>query len=245
MEFSFFRHRAEYRTEKMSVKGHHRINKLLVKWMIYFTGLFIMAFGIVLMIKANIGAAPWDVLHIGLFKQLGFTIGTWSIIVGFMILTLSSIMLKALPQLGAFLNMLTVGLFIDMYMAIPFLTTPNTLIGKMVMLLVGIVITGYGIGIYISSRCGAGPRDSLMIALTEKTGMKVQYIRGIMEIIVLSIGWVLGGPVFIGTVIFSFTIGIVVGYTLPRCQTIADNLIKKVSKQTEQIINFDNISNSN
>lgn len=204
-----------------------------------------MSFGIVLMIKADIGAAPWDVLHIGLFKQVGLTIGTWSIIVGFMILTLSSILLRALPQLGAFLNMLTVGLFIDMYMAIPFLTTPISIIGKILMLLIGIIVTGYGIGIYISSRCGAGPRDSLMIALTERTGMKVQYIRGIMEIIVLSIGWLLGGPVFIGTIIFSFTIGSVVGYTLPRCQKIADKLINRVSKQPEQVIHFDHFSNSN
>jgi uncharacterized protein len=236
---------AWYRTEKMSLKRQLRINKLLVKWMIYFAGLLIMSLGIVLMIKANLGAAPWDVLHIGLFKQLGLTIGTWSIIVGLLILTLSSIMLKALPQLGAFLNMLSVGLFIDMFMAIPFLVTPDILVGKVLMLLIGIIVTGYGIGIYISSRCGAGPRDSLMIALTEKTGMKVQYIRGIMEIIVLTIGWLLGGPVFIGTVIFSFTIGIVVGYTLPRCQTLADNLIIKSNKQPDQIIQFDHFSNSN
>ncbi|WP_227413677.1 YczE/YyaS/YitT family protein [Cytobacillus luteolus] len=229
----------------MSVKGHHRINKLLVKWTIYFTGLLIMALGIVLIIKADLGASPWDVLHIGLFKQIGFTIGTWSILVGFVILGISSIMLKALPQLGAFLNMLTVGVFIDMYMAIPFLVTPGAILGKVLMLLIGIIVSGYGIGIYISSRCGAGPRDSLMIALTEKTGMKVQYIRAIMEIVVLSIGWLLGGPVFIGTVIFSFTIGIIVGYTLPRCQMIADNLMNKGSKQPEQVIHFDHFSNSN
>ncbi|QOR65645.1 YitT family protein [Cytobacillus suaedae] len=229
----------------MSLKGHHRVNKLCMKWTIYFTGLLIMALGIVLIIKADLGASPWDVLHIGLFKQFGFTIGTWSILVGVIILGISSIMLKALPQLGAFLNMLTVGLFIDMYMAIPLLVTPNAIFAKMFMLLMGILVSGYGIGIYISSRCGAGPRDSLMIALTEKTGMKVQYIRGIMEIIVLSIGWLLGGPVFIGTVIFTFTIGIVVGYTLPRCQLIADNLMKKGSKQPEPVIHFDHFSNSN
>ncbi|QFT89993.1 hypothetical protein FIU87_15110 [Bacillus sp. THAF10] len=206
------------------------------KWAIYFVGLLIMAFGIVLMIRADFGSAPWDVFHIGLFYQFGLTIGTWSIIVGFFILAISTLLAKKLPQLGAFLNMLMVGVFIDLYLMIPILKTPVSTAGKMGMLCAGILIIGVGIGVYISSRCGAGPRDSLMIVLTEKTGWKVQHIRLGMEIVVLCLGWLLGGPVFVGTILFSISIGTIVGWTLPACQRFTDSLMEKIKhKQRNKV----------
>jgi uncharacterized membrane protein YczE len=213
--------------------GERSIDKRVfwTKWSIYFTGLFIMAFGIVLMIRADIGSAPWDVFHIGLFYQLGLTIGSWSIIVGFFILMISSLIVKKLPPVGAFLNMLMVGIFIDMYLLIPQLQTPDTFFGKLTMLVLGIIIIGIGIGIYISSGCGAGPRDSLMIALTEVTGWKVQHIRLAMELIVLCLGWLLGGPVFIGTILFSLTIGPIVGWTLPACQKTTDSILRRMKNK--------------
>lgn len=205
----------------------------IFRWAIYFIGLLIMSFGIVLTIKANVGCAPWDVLHIGLYRNFGLTIGTWSIIVGLVVLTISALLLKQLPRIGAFLNMIFVGIFIDLYMMIPYLQVPNTLIGKFVMLLVGIVITGYGMGIYISANIGAGPRDSLMLALTELTGWKVQYIRIAMEAFVLFIGWILGGPVSIGTLIFCIMIGSVAGVALPQCQRMAEwILVRRVDIET-------------
>ncbi|KXG11403.1 hypothetical protein AT864_00486 [Anoxybacillus sp. P3H1B] len=190
----------------------------IVRWTVYFLGLLVMSFGIVLTIKADMGSAPWDVLHIGLYRQLGLTIGTWSIIVGIIVLAASSLLSKQWPQIGAFLNMLLVGLMIDMYMMIPALQTPHTFIGKMAMLFGGIIITGYGMGLYISAKMGAGPRDSLMLVLMEKTGWRVEYIRIAMEVFVLLVGWILGGPVSIGTLVFSVTIGKVIGIALPQCQ---------------------------
>lgn len=210
----------------------------LAKWAIYFIGLLIMAFGIVLMIRADLGSAPWDVFHIGLFYQVGLTIGTWSIIVGFFILMISTMITKKLPPLGAFLNMLMVGIFIDLYMMIPQLHTPDLFVGKLTMLLLGVMVIGIGIGVYISSRCGAGPRDSLMIALTEVTGWKVQYIRLGMELVVLCLGWLLGGPVFIGTILFSLTIGSIVGLTLPACQKATDSLLDKIQHKKDKKVTF-------
>lgn len=217
------------------MQGERSIGRslFLAKWSIYFIGLLIMSFGIVLMIRAELGSAPWDVFHIGLFYQVGLTIGTWSIIVGFFILAISSLIVKRLPSIGAFLNMLMVGIFIDMYLFIPYLKTPNSIFGQLFMLILGVLVIGIGIGVYISSRCGAGPRDSLMIALTEKTGWKVQYIRLAMELIVLCVGWLLGGPVFIGTILFSFTIGPIVGWTLPSCQKTTDNILYKIQHKND------------
>ncbi|WP_223702839.1 YczE/YyaS/YitT family protein [Sutcliffiella deserti] len=207
----------------------------LAKWFIFFIGLLIMSFGIVLMIRADLGSAPWDVFHIGLFIQLGLTIGTWSIIVGFFILAISSIILKKLPSIGAFLNMLMVGAFIDLYLLLPFLHTPLSFVGKLLMLIAGVLVIGIGIGIYISSRCGAGPRDSLMIALTEVAGWKVQHIRLAMELIVLCLGWLLGGPVFIGTILFSLSIGAIVGWTLPACQRTTDTILNKIQHKNNKV----------
>jgi hypothetical protein len=209
--------------------------ELRVRWSIYFTGLLIMAFGIVLTIKADLGTSPWDVLHIGLYYQLGLTIGSWAIIVGGGILLLSSIFTKKMPQAGAFVNMLTVGLFIDLYMMIPFLQTPAGYAGKIGMLLLGILVMGYGIGLYISAGCGAGPRDTLMLALVEKTGMKVSRIRSSIEVIVLLIGWSLGGPVFFGTIVCTLSIGYIIGFTLPYCQKATDALLLRTEEKRQRV----------
>ncbi|WP_078545434.1 YczE/YyaS/YitT family protein [Litchfieldia alkalitelluris] len=224
------------------MKGHHQVSQQLLRWGIYFSGLLVMSLGIVLTIKADLGASPWDVFHIGLYKQLGLTIGTWSIIVGFVILGISSIVSKKLPQAGALVNMLTVGIFIDMYMALPFLNTPDFVIGKILMLIIGIVINGYGMGLYISARLGAGPRDSLMIALTEKIKWKIQHIRSSMEIIVLIIGWILGGPVFIGTILYCLVIGNVVGFALPQCTKLADQMMFKIGKTKQRSVSEKQLS---
>ncbi len=190
-----------------------------------------MSLGIALMIRAELGGAPWDVLHLGLSFQLGLTVGTWSIIMGVVILLLTTMLTKSLPQIGAFINMLFVGLFIDVFMWL--ISTPSYVFFQYIMLGLGIIIIGYGIGIYIAPRCGAGPRDSLMLALQEKTGWKVQYVRGLMEIIVLTFGWLLGGTVFIGTLLFCFGIGSVVGITLPQCQRVFDYIIERGNKDED------------
>lgn len=174
-----------------------------LRWSIYFAGLLVMSFGIVLTMKADVGCAPWDVLHIGLERTFGLTVGTWSIIVGMGVLAASALLVKRRPQLGAFLNMVTVGVLIDVWMMIPPLKTPPQLLEQYAMLLVGIVVSGYGMGLYISADVGAGPRDSLMLALTELTGWNVAYIRVMMEALVLLVGWLLGGPVSFGTFLFA------------------------------------------
>jgi uncharacterized protein len=225
------------------LEAHHRVQHFSLKWGVYFTGLLIMALGIVLTIKAEFGTSPWDVLHIGLFKQFGLTIGTWSIIVGFFILIVSSLISKKRPQLGAFLNMLTVGVFIDMYMLLPFLQTPEHIISKIIMLLVGILINGYGMGLYISARCGAGPRDSLMIVLTDLTGWKVQNIRTCMEVLVLLVGWLMGGPVFIGTIIYCIAIGYVAGFALPQCRRLTDSLANRIGRAGYEHVEVNHFSN--
>lgn len=203
------------------------------RFIIYLFGLLIMSLGIVLIILADLGTASWDVLHLGLYLQFGLTIGTWTIIVGLIILSISALIMKAIPQYGAFLNMLLVGLFIDMFLLIPFFQTPASFLGKGVMFISGLFIYCYGMGIYISAQLGAGPRDSLMLAITSKTGWKVGRVRSLMEVVVVFIGWLLGGPVFWGTIVLSLSIGFVTGFALPQCQRLTDAILKRLKKETQ------------
>ena len=208
----------------------------LWKRMVIFTvGLLVMSFGIVLLIQANLGSAPWDVLNIGLFNQLGLTIGSWTIIVGFFVLFLSAILSKTIPQLGALLNMFLVGLFIDLFLLIPFLETPSSVIGREGMFLLGLVIMGYGMGLYISANLGAGPRDSLMIVLANKLRWSIPSTRLMMEAFVLTIGWILGGPVFWGTVVYALLIGRIAGWSIPQCEKLTTYFLEKKWRKTESI----------
>jgi uncharacterized protein len=193
-----------------------RIRFVVLSWAVFLVGLWIMSFGIALMIRANLGSAPWDVLNIGLFRHFGLTVGTWSIIIGILIVGSTSLLTKTWPKAGAVANMILVGIFIDFFLN--HFGTPQTLFGRGLMLLIGILVNGIGTSVYISAHRGAGPRDSLMLYLVEKTGRKLAIVRRIMEGIVLVIGWSLGGPVNVGTLIYGFLIGSIVGKSLPYCE---------------------------
>lgn len=211
-----------------------RKGQMAPRFMIYLIGLLIMSLGIVFLIIADLGPSPWDVLHVGLFLQFGLTIGTWNIIAGLFILAISALISKSIPQFGAFLNMILVGLFIDMYMLLPFMQTPSFLIGKILMFAFGILLSSYGMAIYISAGLGAGPRDSLMLAVTSKTGWNVGHVRNVMEILAFITGWLIGGPLYWGTIVISLTLGTISGYSLPQCQQLTDFILAKIKKETHQ-----------
>ncbi|KQL53447.1 hypothetical protein AN964_08030 [Heyndrickxia shackletonii] len=201
---------------------------LIVRFLIFVIGLLIMAFGLDLMIVAHFGATPWDVLHVGLFQHFGLSIGTWSIIIGFFVLGISAIFMHQWPKLGAYLNMLLVGIFMDILLHLPFMITPGFIIWKILMFVAGVIINGIGMGVYISAQLGAGPRDSFMLVITKLTGWKISHVRRLMEVLVLLIGWLLGGPIFWGTIIFCVTIGTIVGIALPKCQFLTDAILERL-----------------
>lgn len=186
----------------------------LMKTLIFFIGIMIMSFGIAMIIEADLGVSAWDVLHIGLFKTFGLTIGTWSQIAGFAVIAATYFIDKTILAIGTLLNMLFVGWFIDLSLFI--LPTMDHWLGQTFFLLTGILIMGMGSGMYISSKLGPGPRDSLVIVLSKKFNWSIGRIKTAMEVIVLVIGWFLGGPVFIGTIISSVMIGPVMQYFIKR-----------------------------
>ncbi|KAE9634123.1 hypothetical protein GND95_08130 [Defluviitalea raffinosedens] len=169
-------------------------------------GLFLYALGIVVSMKANLGFAPWEVFHYGLGKTIDLTIGTVSILVG-LIICLCAVWMGEKIGLGTILNMILIGVFMDLLLMLSFIPEVNGLIMGIIMIITGLFIISFGSYFYIASGFGAGPRDSLMVALQRKTGLPVGLCRGFLEGTVVLIGWLLGGPVGLGTVLAAFGIG--------------------------------------
>lgn len=217
-----------------------RKGQIAYRFAIFIIGLLVMTLGIVFFIVSDLGATPWDVLHVGLYYRVGLTIGSWSVIMGIFVLTAAAILSKEWPHMGAFLNMLLVGVFIDLLMLLPFIQTPHSFAGKLIMFIAGMIINAYGMGIYISANLGAGPRDSLMLALIERTGWKVRNVRAVIEIIVLLIGWKLGGPANWGTIVYCLAIGVLGGYSIPQCDKLTSIFLKNRMKHQTEKMNSNN-----
>jgi len=169
-------------------------------------GLALYALGIVVTIQAHIGYEPWDVFHVGLARTTGLSIGTISIIVGVAIVIIIALLGERLG-LGTLLNMILIGLFIDLFMALGVIPQAKRLLTGMPMLLAGLLIIALASYFYIKSAFGAGPRDNLMVVLARRTKLPIGVCRGVVELLVTLVGWMLGGMVGIGTVISVVAIG--------------------------------------
>ena len=208
------------------------MSKILIwRWAFFFVGMMILSLGISMTIKGQkLGIAPWDVLHVGLYKNFGLTIGTWGIITGFIIIIATAAVLKEWPKIGTWLNMISIGLFIDLFnWLLPDITSLGA---QILMFSAGVIVMGYGIGIYISPNIGAGPRDSLMLVFVQKTGASVKKIRTTLEVVVAIVGWLFGGPVGIGTVLIALFLGQVAHYTMPQSRKF---LMRIIGKNEEEI----------
>lgn len=175
-------------------------------------GLFLYALGIVVTLKAHVGYAPWDVLHVGLAKTTGMTIGLASIMVGILIVLVAFFLGEKLG-LGTILNMILIGVFIDLILKIDVIPMMGNFILGVVVLIVGLFIISLATYFYIGSGFGAGPRDSLMVALARRTGLPIGFCRGSIEVIAVIVGWRLGGMVGIGTIIAALAIGFCIQLT--------------------------------
>lgn len=169
-------------------------------------GLFLFALGIVLTVQSNLGTAPWDVLHLGLTYYLPLTLGQVSQMTGILVIG-ASWFLGVKPGWGSLANMYFIGLFIDIIMDTGWIQMVDNWLVQLGMLLLGIWLIGWASFFYLSAAFGAGPRDSLMVATIQKTGWPVWKIRTILETSVAAIGYFLGGPIGIGTIIIAFLLG--------------------------------------
>jgi uncharacterized membrane protein YczE len=183
-----------------------------IRWKTFFRDLLVIQVGfalfglsIAILIRANLGTNPWVMLTVALSQISGLTPGTMNIIIGFFVLT-GSLILRERIGWGTLGNILFIGPWLDLALAtIPSVT--GNLMLQIVMLLAGILLMGLASAIYIGVDAGAGPRDTLMLAVERNSRWSLRRARSSIEVIVVLLGWLLGGPAGIGTVVFAILIG--------------------------------------
>lgn len=177
-------------------------------------GLFTYALGLVLCIHADIGLAPWDAFGIGISNVSGISYGNVSIITGILILIALVLIFKDKIGFSTILNTILIGVFADLIRNLNLVPYMTNFFTGLIMLISGQIIVCFSTYLYISVGMGAGPRDSLMVALGKKfPAIPIGIIRGSIEGTVLLIGWILGAKVGLGTVVYVFSIGFVLQTT--------------------------------
>ncbi|HEX6325796.1 MAG TPA: hypothetical protein VFZ72_04440 [Jiangellaceae bacterium] len=177
-----------------------------------YVGLVLYGVSLALMIRAELGLDPWDVFHQGVADRLPLTFGQVVIVVGALVL-LAWIPLRQRPGLGTISNVIVIGLAVDAALAV--LPAPDPMAWRIALLGSGVVLNGIATAAYIGARLGPGPRDGLMTGLVARTGRSVRLVRTSIELSVLATGWLLGGTVGVGTVLYAISIGPLVHLLLP------------------------------
>lgn len=198
--------------EVHSVKASH---SNIIRYSFFFTGLICFGLGVAFSVKIKyLGLHPWDVLNVALFEHFGFSIGTWSIIVGLILIGISLLIRKKYVNIGTFLNALLIGPIMDIFLWSDILPDASNNWTDYLLLLLGILLIGLGGGLYVSGGVGAGPRDGFMLSISERMQLSVVKARIMVESIVLAIGFLLGGPVFWVTFIYTLILSPIFQFSL-------------------------------
>jgi uncharacterized membrane protein YczE len=177
-----------------------------------YAGLALYGFSMALMVKAGLGLDPWDVFHQGLAERTGWRFGVTTIVVGAAVLLLW-LPMRQRPGVGTISNVFVIGIAVDA--SLTWLPSPDPLWWRMTFMLAAVVLNAVAAGAYIGARLGPGPRDGLMTGMVRRTGRSVRLVRTTIEVTVLAVGFVLGGSIGLGTVVYALAIGPLVQVFLP------------------------------
>lgn len=167
-------------------------------------GLALYGASMALILRARLGVDPWDVLHQGLAARLHLDFGLVTAMTGIVVL-LAWVPLRQRPGVGTLANVALIAVSVDAVLAV--LPSPSGLVWRIALLVAGVVLNGLSIAVYVGARLGPGPRDGLMTGLSARTGRSLRLVRTLIEVTVLVCGWLLGGTVGIGTVLYAVAIG--------------------------------------
>jgi uncharacterized membrane protein YczE len=181
-----------------------RLRHDIVRCTVLIVGLALYGFSMALMVRAGVGLDPWDVLHQGFSRWCGISIGTAAAIVGVVVLV-GWIPLRNKPAIGAVANVAIIAVTVDASLAL--VPSPGSLAVRIPMLLSGVALNGVATVLYVGAGLGPGPRDGLTTGLATRTGWSVRSVRTLIEGGVLVVGWLLGGTVGVGTVVYAAGIG--------------------------------------
>ncbi|WP_347552441.1 permease [Pseudalkalibacillus hwajinpoensis] len=208
------------------------MNSFVSRSLIYVGGLFTLALGVVLLINADVGIAPWDALYVALSDQIGFTVGSWVFIVGGVLIFINSLIMMRKPNLAGFIPIVLLGLFVDLLnLKILSFIEVDGIVPRWILFMVGIIIMGLGIAVYLHASLASIPNDELMLALTEQTGWSIGITKTLTEALAFVFAFILNGPIGAGTFVEVLLLGFLVGWF--------DKLIKKInhSSSSEPVVN--------
>ncbi len=178
-----------------------------------YAGLALYGVSMAMMVRSELGVMPWDVLHQGIARTVGGTLGVVSMVVGAGVLLLW-IPLRERPGVGTVSNVFVIGLSVDASLwALP---DVDDMLLRGALLTIGLVLNAVATAAYIGVRMGPGPRDGLMTGIVRRTGRSVRLVRTSIEVVVVATGWLLGGTLGAGTVLYALLIGPLVQPLLPR-----------------------------
>jgi uncharacterized membrane protein YczE len=186
-------------------------DRLPLRWTMLACGLVLYGASCGLILRADLGVDPWDVLHQGLTRSLGGQVGTWTIAVSLVVLLLW-LPLRGRFGVGTLANAVVVGLCIDLTLSV--VPAQHVLAVQVVVLVAAVVLNGVATGLYIGAGFGPGPRDGLTTAIAAR-GHQIRVVRTAIEVSVLAVGWTLGGSVGVGTVLYAASIGPLTHVTIP------------------------------
>lgn len=180
----------------------------LVIGLFYLVGLVFLSFGICMIILAGLGAGPWDALFVALSTNIGLTVGSWTFIIGFVLILLNGLLLKKKPDFSALITMFLIGSLIDFWLLVVFADLVVSVLAiRGVMLIVGILTSATGIACYLQSNFARNPIDHSMMVFHQLTGKSLSFSKTFLEVTVLIIAFFIGGPIGVGTVFVAFGIG--------------------------------------
>lgn len=184
-------------------------------------GLALFGLGIALQIRAGVGLGPWDAFHTGLALRTPLTVGQAIVGSGLAVLVTSMLLAKTKVGLGTLLNMLVIGPWVDLFLGLPGFPVAHAWWDGAAYFGIGMVLIGLATGVYLTAGLGAGPRDGFALGLARVLGITVRRARTLIEVVVLTSGWLLGGSVGLGTLAFALGIGPLMQWSLRVCAPLA------------------------
>ncbi len=191
-----------------------------------YAGLALYGVSMALLVRGSLGVMPWDVLHQGLARQLDWSLGAVTVLVGALVL-LAWIPLRQRPGLGTVSNVVVIGVAVDATLAV--VPAPGELPLRVGLLVAGVLLNAVATAAYIGVHLGPGPRDGLMTGLVRRTGGSVRLVRTSIEVVVVLTGWLLGGTLGAGTVLYALAIGPLVQLLLPPLSVALPPVARPVS----------------
>ncbi|MDF0725888.1 membrane protein [Cytobacillus sp. S13-E01] len=198
---------------------------MIIRVLFYIIGLAITSFGVSFTIKANLGAGAWDALNVGLSNIIGFTVGTWVIFVGVILIIINALMLKQRPEYLAVIPIFIMGPLIDFWLIIVFPTwQPEGFFYQLSILLSGLICLSLGISTYLQAKFPLIPIDNFMVALRARLPVNLGVAKTIGELTALVLALLFKGPIGVGTIIVTFLIGPLIQLFFPKLEALLKKL---------------------